>query len=304
MFSLGWDLPPFGAAFSGDPTRRPGERRAGFPGGVHGAVTLFGGPFEVTWPPDANPVRAPVGGPHFDETPPRWGRRFGSSFALFVRHYWGHPCWFLFLRLVICLSSAGGLARSDVARYDCKSSRAGRTPDPFRRARPVGLPPRVRVVRDDDDVRRRCGPDPSSRIRRVEGWPRGGSTGPPSPLCGRRFEGIPPCRARFARGGATKIPIPTFREVPGRSKLVGDARTDAFRGMAPGRTTRSKVRRVAGPCGSRELSHLAAFFVDRGTKVSVAEGHLTFVVRHRRFNDVRPTRSARRMGGRAGARTA
>lgn len=25
----------------------------------------------------------------------------------FVRHYWGNPCWFLFLRLLICLSSAG-----------------------------------------------------------------------------------------------------------------------------------------------------------------------------------------------------
>ena len=34
--------------------------------------------------------------------------RLGS--ALFARRYWGHPVWFLFLRLMICLSSAGFLA--------------------------------------------------------------------------------------------------------------------------------------------------------------------------------------------------
>ena len=30
--------------------------------------------------------------------------------SLFVRHYWGNPCWFLFLPLMICLSSGGSLA--------------------------------------------------------------------------------------------------------------------------------------------------------------------------------------------------
>ena len=29
------------------------------------------------------------------------------SFCRFTRRYWGNPCWFLFLRLLICLSSAG-----------------------------------------------------------------------------------------------------------------------------------------------------------------------------------------------------
>ena len=31
------------------------------------------------------------------------------SFCRFTRRYWGNPCWFLFLRLLICLSSAGSL---------------------------------------------------------------------------------------------------------------------------------------------------------------------------------------------------
>jgi hypothetical protein len=29
------------------------------------------------------------------------------SCCRFTRRYWGNPCWFLFLRLLICLSSAG-----------------------------------------------------------------------------------------------------------------------------------------------------------------------------------------------------
>lgn len=33
--------------------------------------------------------------------------RFSLSFVYFIRHYYRHPCWFLFLRLLICLNSAG-----------------------------------------------------------------------------------------------------------------------------------------------------------------------------------------------------
>ena len=40
---------------------------------------------------------------------------FSLSFSRFTRRYWGNPCQFLFLRLVICLNSAGNLVcwRSD-----------------------------------------------------------------------------------------------------------------------------------------------------------------------------------------------
>ena len=31
------------------------------------------------------------------------------SFSLFIRHYWGNHCYFLFLRLIICLNSASAL---------------------------------------------------------------------------------------------------------------------------------------------------------------------------------------------------
>lgn len=36
--------------------------------------------------------------------------RFSLSFVYFIRHYYRHPCWFLFLRLLICLNSAGNRA--------------------------------------------------------------------------------------------------------------------------------------------------------------------------------------------------
>jgi len=39
---------------------------------------------------------------------------------------------------------------------------------------------------------------------------------------------------------------------------------------------RSKIRRVTGLCGSRELSHLAALFIDRGTEVSIAKSRVLF----------------------------
>ena len=38
----------------------------------------------------------------------------GLGFSLFTRRYWGNRCYFLFHRLVICLSSAGRPARSQV----------------------------------------------------------------------------------------------------------------------------------------------------------------------------------------------
>ena len=36
------------------------------------------------------------------------------SFCRFTRRYWGNPCWFLFLPLLICLSSGGILTWSEV----------------------------------------------------------------------------------------------------------------------------------------------------------------------------------------------
>ena len=41
---------------------------------------------------------------------PRRSRISNLSCCRFTRRYWGNPCWFLFLRLLICLSSAGSPA--------------------------------------------------------------------------------------------------------------------------------------------------------------------------------------------------
>lgn len=41
-----------------------------------------------------------------------WDLALGWS--LFARRYWGNPIWFLFLRLFICLNSAGNLVWSEV----------------------------------------------------------------------------------------------------------------------------------------------------------------------------------------------
>ena len=38
---------------------------------------------------------------------PLGGQISNLSCCRFTRRYWGNPCWFLFLRLLICLSSAG-----------------------------------------------------------------------------------------------------------------------------------------------------------------------------------------------------
>ena len=47
------------------------------------------------------------GGHNSPATPPEIG---GANSSRFARRYWGNPGWFLFLRLLICLNSAGGLA--------------------------------------------------------------------------------------------------------------------------------------------------------------------------------------------------
>ena len=46
--------------------------------------------------------------------PPHGSQISNLSFCRFARRYWGNPCWFLFLRLLICLSSAGRPTRSEV----------------------------------------------------------------------------------------------------------------------------------------------------------------------------------------------
>ena len=58
----------------------------------------------------------------------------------FTRRYWGNPCWFLFLRLLICLSSAGGPTRFEV-KVSSSRRREGVWPGAT-----AGRPQRGRVV--------------------------------------------------------------------------------------------------------------------------------------------------------------
>ena len=92
---------PFRAAFPNNSTRRRSFTRTRTP-----------------YPRrDSHPLRRPVPG-HLDrgrtrsilcklQCGPRGGQLSNLSSCRFTRRYWGNPCWFLFLRLLICLSSAG-----------------------------------------------------------------------------------------------------------------------------------------------------------------------------------------------------
>lgn len=73
--------------------------------------------------------------------------------------------------------------------------------------------------------------------------------------------------------------LPTLRRMDDEEASGATSRRNGWfatlertrRGRTPRRMVRSKIRRVTGLCGSRELSHLAALFIDRGTEVSIAK---------------------------------
>ena len=92
---------PFRAAFPNNSTRRRSFTRARPPSHRR----------------DSHPLWRPVPG-NLDrgrtqsilcklQLGPRRSQISNLSFCRFTRRYWGNPCWFLFLRLLICLSSAG-----------------------------------------------------------------------------------------------------------------------------------------------------------------------------------------------------
>ncbi|KAL2453699.1 Uncharacterized protein Adt_48800 [Abeliophyllum distichum] len=91
---------PIGAAFPNNPTRRQAPRGAA--GSEHnGALTLSGAPFQGTWA--RPPLRTLL------QTTIRTAKPHDFQVGLFpVRSpLLGNPCKFLFLRLLICLNSAG-----------------------------------------------------------------------------------------------------------------------------------------------------------------------------------------------------
>src|SRR3954470_20188408 len=74
---------------------------------------LHTGSTSVTW--GSHPLWRPVPGDLDGISPEASSANYNSgrsqisnlSCCRFTRRYWGNPCWFLFLRLLICLSSAG-----------------------------------------------------------------------------------------------------------------------------------------------------------------------------------------------------
>jgi hypothetical protein len=105
VFSLGWNLPPVLSCIPKQLDSSKGLRAAGPPARTRGS----------------HPLRRPIPG-DLGRAPRRsslcrlqLGPRLGGlisnlSSCLFTRRYWGNPGWFLFLRLLICLSSAGNPA--------------------------------------------------------------------------------------------------------------------------------------------------------------------------------------------------
>ncbi len=76
------------------------------PAGRDGVLTLCDAPFQGTWARDAPEASST----DYNSGPRRGDQISNLSCCRFTRRYWGNPCWFLFLRLLICLSSAGSPA--------------------------------------------------------------------------------------------------------------------------------------------------------------------------------------------------
>src|SRR3954452_5230054 len=68
----------------------------------YGVLTLYDGPFQGNL--DGGRSRSIL---CKLQCGPRRSQLSNLSSCRFTRRYWGNPCWFLFLRLLICLSSAG-----------------------------------------------------------------------------------------------------------------------------------------------------------------------------------------------------
>ena len=167
----------------------------------------------------------------------------GSS--RFTRRYWGNPGWFLFLRLVICLNSAGNLVRSEVGCV--MSHRTG--------AAPPRRPPRAPRARSE-----------SSRTR-----------GERAERALRRPRGLARSRAHYGAGGSRRQDCGGETEASRAAGAVTPGRPEARR--RPRLSCRPTLRR-AWPredprppcafetsmlgvfCNSHEFARLAALFID------------------------------------------
>ena len=101
IFSLRCDLPPALGCIPKQPDSSAAGRQ--LVSLRHGALTLSGAAFQQTH------TATPISPARLHSTTPIAGFPKLSS-SRFTRRYWGNHCYFLLLRLLICLSSAGRLA--------------------------------------------------------------------------------------------------------------------------------------------------------------------------------------------------
>ena len=222
----------------------------------------------------------------------------GSS--RFTRRYWGSPCWFPFLRLLKCFSSAGILARYEVGnRFSppvavpfgtggsslsprCGARHfAGRplifTETPGTREARRGY---LRVGREADraPVATAAG-ELAPAPRQGLGRGKRGATSPPAKPCREAGgqQSCPACRrARGLKSPAASGARPERLEAPPRTRVSecggrrwdADPHTDVASDLyAHGRHLRSRRRcSMRGTCSSHDSIRLAALFIDARAK--------------------------------------
>lgn len=101
VFSRGWRLPPI---LRSTPKERDSlcQYRTCYCSSINRAITVYGMSFLTSY------LESCTGADKMHNSSANWIHILGCSH--FVRHYSENPCWFLFLRLIICLNSAGILA--------------------------------------------------------------------------------------------------------------------------------------------------------------------------------------------------
>ena len=235
---------PLWAALPSYPTRRgtrpPAAVRARG-ARPHGALTLCGAPFQGTRPARLEGARRAGGGrlplqaaTRAPPPPPPGGggggggRTSNLGCCRFARRYWGNPGWFLFLRLLICLSSAGSPARSEADAWRRACGRPPKPPPPS--VRPAGRSRRGRMLRPTcvpgGKVRMRPGASSRAAGRGLARAARQMHLGAP------RRTGRSAAAANAARAGRGSV---------SRRRSDGQARR-----VAGGRNVRSKTRWLAG----------------------------------------------------------
>jgi len=206
VFSFGWDQPP-ALGLQSQTTRleeRPTTTSSRFmmtggpkrgPQGCHLPWRTVRGHLSLRLPPDAH-HRRPVLKLQFKPRARR-GSISSLSYARFVRHYWGHPGWFIFLRLLICLNSAGGPAWFEVERRASERPRRLRNFDRTSNRRKLATPRGAGSPRPTLRRRSGTGDEAPKLFRKVDSSRTDPGRDRSRPMFPRRGKGIVDAPGRF-----------------------------------------------------------------------------------------------------------